>query len=110
MILETLKNYNLTIKEEARYKIKFLEISKPAVPGMWRLKKAVVYSKHFNKFKVKDKENGTPCPIDFASEIIMLHYLNWQKLPFNTFVDIAVEVKRLAAEMKIEPALVHINQ
>lgn len=105
MILETLKNYRLTIKQEARYKIKFLEISRPAVPGLWRLKKAVVYSPHFKNFRVEDKENGTPCPIEIASEIILLHYLSWEKLPFNTFVDIAVEVKRVAAEMKIEPAL-----
>ncbi|MBW3545227.1 MAG: hypothetical protein KY428_06440 [Bacteroidetes bacterium] len=110
MILETLKNYKLAIKQESKYKIKFLEISKPAVPGIWRLKKAVVYSSHFKKFKVKDKINGTPCPIEVASEIIMLHYLKWDKLPLNTFLDIAVEIKKLAAEMNIEPALAHIDQ
>lgn len=110
MILETLKNYTLTIRQEDRYKIKFLEISRPAVQGLWRLKKAIVYSRQFEKIKVKDKENGTPCPIELASEIILLHYLKWQKLPLNSFVDIAVEVKKLAAEMEITPLLEHIRR
>ena len=108
MILETLKNYKLLIKQEQKYKINFLEISKPTVPGLWRLKKAVVYNKYFKKYEVTD-EHGTPCPIDVASEIIVLHYLKWGILPCNTFLDIAIEVKKVAAEMDIEPALVHLS-
>jgi hypothetical protein len=109
MILETLKNYQLILKQETRYKIIFLEISKPALPGVWRLKKSVVYSKQFKKFKVTNK-SGIPCPINVASEVIMLHYLKWGKLPFNTFLDIAIEVKEVADKMNVEPALVYINQ
>ncbi|WP_224996741.1 hypothetical protein [Cesiribacter sp. SM1] len=109
MILETLKNYQLTLRQETRYKIIFLEISRPALPGIWRLKKSVVYSKEFRKFRVTD-ETGIPCPINVASEVILLHYLKWGKLPFNTFLDIAIEVKEVADQMRVEPALTHINQ